>query len=112
METPQIRVNREVLGGSLAEQHAENMRDPVFARVYDIVNREEAVRRRLAEMLAEADLSLEELANRTYSNKGYLKGILTEPFYRTAKSLTFLKYALLADALGYEADIVFRKKES
>lgn len=99
-------------GTTLAAYREEQMRDPEYAKVHNIVEHEAAARRRLAEILKGAGVTYEELARHAYSNKGYLRRILEEPFYRTAKSLTFLKYALIADALGYEAEIVFHKKGS
>lgn len=103
-----LTVDRSRLGGSLPELRAELREDPNFALAEKIVDRETAVRRRLREIREEGGMTHAQLAERFGESDLVFIALEAERF---TSSATFARIATVADVLGYDAEIVFRKKK-
>jgi DNA-binding XRE family transcriptional regulator len=102
-----VRINREHLGGSLEELKQRLMEEPVFRlgwRLYDMAGE---IGRVATQMRRRAKLTQTELADRLGVRQSMVSRLESD---HPDRMPTFATVARVADACGYEMEVVLRPK--
>jgi DNA-binding XRE family transcriptional regulator len=102
-------VNRERLGGSIDELREELRAEPDYRLARRLHDMAVMIGRRVASMRTEADLTQAKLADRLGVDQSLIARLEAKNPTRVP---TLYTIARVADACGYDVDLVFRPKAS